>query len=105
MQAPEDPTHPDELSAATNRRARRRAAAGSVVAVVAVAVVTGIAYAVTSTKPEVKVAELALTVGRRAPDRLVPVRGYSKMQAYGPNRSLRRPIDVGPHFRGAAQAA
>ena len=101
MQTPEDPTHP-EMSPAPNRRPRLLATAGAVVAVAAV--VTGIAYAVSSTKPVVKVAERTLT-GARSPGRPVPVRGHCRMQAYGPHWSMHRPIEIGPHFRGAASAA
>jgi hypothetical protein len=97
MQTPEDRTPSDE-SPGTNHRARLIAAAG---AVVIVAVATGIGYAVCSTKPEVKVTEFAPT-GGRSPDRLVPVRQHSKMQAYGPNWSQRRPIEIAEYFRGAA---
>jgi cytochrome c-type biogenesis protein CcmE len=98
MEAPEERTHRDASPASTRRRARLLAAAGVVVAVAAAA---GIAYAVRSTKPDLKVPEVALT-GGRSPGRLVSVRGHSKMQAYGRNWSLHRPIDIAPHFRAAA---
>jgi hypothetical protein len=96
MQTPEEPTHPDVTPAANKRRAHWLAAAEAVVAVAAVA---GIAYyAVSSTKPGMKVPEFALT-GDRSPSPLVHVQGHPKMQAYGPEWSLRRPIEIGPYFR------
>lgn len=95
MQTPEDQTHPDVSPVATDRRARLLAVAGVVVAVAAVA---GIVYTAHSTKPEVKVAELALT-GSRSPDRLELVRGHSKMQAYGRGWSQHRPRDIDPYLR------
>jgi hypothetical protein len=101
MQTPEDRTHPDVSPVATRRRVRPLAVAGAVVAVAAIA---GIAYAVSSTKPEVKVTELALG-GGRSPCPVVQVRGHSKMQAYGPKWSLRRPAEIDPYVRAAADAA
>jgi hypothetical protein len=101
MQAPEDPTHPDVSPFANNRRTRLLAAAGAVVAVAAIA---GIAYAVSSTRPEVEVSELALAGGRSlgSPG---PVRGHLKNQACGPKWSQHRQIEIASYFRGAAHAA
>ena len=90
MHTPEDRT--------PNRRGLwpLRRAAG---AVVALAVAGGIAYAVCSKRPEVKVAELSRTDGRALRQL---IEGHSKMQGNGPNWSQRRPIQIDPYFRGAA---
>ncbi len=101
MQTPEDQTHPDVSPAATGRRARLLAAAGVVVALAAAA---GIAYAANSTKPEAKVAELALT-GSASPDQLKRVRCHTKMQAYGPRWSQHRPRVVDEYVRAVARPA
>ena len=126
MQTPEDPSHPDESSVAKSGRAGLLAVAG---AVVAVAVVSGIAFRVSSKMPELKMKEFAMagvrSLGSPGPSRghskmqecgtnlacgqspgpLELVRAHPKMQAYGPGWQLHRPIDIAQYVRGAADAA
>jgi hypothetical protein len=86
---PEDPFEPDVAPGATKRRTLLFVVGGAV----AIAAAAGIAYAVCSTRPGAE------------PGQLVPVRGHSKLQAYGPDWALHRPIVVGPYFRGPGPAS
>jgi hypothetical protein len=95
MQTPEDPV-PDASPVANNRWPRLRIVAG---AVAAAAVLGGIVCALSSRSPEVKVGELALAGGHALGQR---VEGHSKMQAYRPNWSLHRPIQIDTYSRPAA---
>jgi hypothetical protein len=101
MYTPHDPTHPESSPAAKRRRRRQLAASATAITV---AVVAGATYVlVASRQPTLTVPETA-RIGTRSPDRLVPVRGHSKMQAHGTNWSQRRPIEIAPYLRGVAAA-
>lgn len=101
MQTPGQSPHPEMPPGATQRRTRLLAAAGTAVVVSALAVV----YVVRSSGHEAKAAGGALS-GLRTPVVQVQVRGHSKMQAFGPNWSLHRAIDIASYVReGVANAA
>ena len=100
MRTPAISSHPETPPAASKWRSRLVVVAGVVGVVAGIA---GIVYVV-ATRPEAQMAPVA-RASNRTPLGVVPVRGHSKMQPYGPNHSLRKPIDVGPHIRGCNRAA
>lgn len=98
MQIPESRKNPDVPPVGKNQRDRWLAAVGVAAAVAGI----GVYVIVTKKRPGAEVAELAHAV-RKSAGGLVS--GHPKMQAYGPQWSLHRPIEIGPYFRGAAAAA
>jgi hypothetical protein len=54
---------------------------------------------------EVKVTSRAPSGGGWTLDRPVNVRGHTRQQAYGPGRSLRKPVQIAPYSKGLGMAA
>lgn len=61
--------------------------------------------AVALSKNEVKAERRAPSGGGRTLDHPVTVRGHTRQQAYGPGRSLRKPVQIAPYSKGLGIAA
>ena len=61
--------------------------------------------AVALSKNEVKVPGRAPSGGGWTLDHPVNVRGHTRQQAYGPGRSLRKPVQIAPYSKGARMPA
>ena len=61
--------------------------------------------AVALSKNEVKVPGRAPSGGGWTLDHPVNVRGHTRQQAYGPGRSLRKPVQIAPYSKGPGMAA
>ena len=61
--------------------------------------------AVALSKNEVKVTGRAPSGGGWTLDHPVNVRGHTRQQAYGPGRSLRKPVQIAPYSKGPGMAA
>jgi hypothetical protein len=61
--------------------------------------------AVALSKNEVKIPGQAPSGGNWTLDHPVNVRGHTRQQAYGPGRSLRKPVQIAPYSKGPRMAA
>jgi hypothetical protein len=102
MHTPHDPTNPCAAPADKRRRMRLFAISGTAVTFIAAAGVTYVLIASKSSAPSVP---NLVQIGSESTSQLGVVSGHFKNQAYGPNWSLHRLIEIAEYLRGTASTA
>ena len=102
MHTPHDPTNPGATPADKRRRLRLLAISGTAITFAGAVGVTYILIASKSSAPSVP---NLFQIGSESTSRLGTVSGHVKRQAYGPNWSQHRLIEIAEYLRGTASAA